>query len=428
MKRFGIYIIIILFLIPAAFFWRGCKATYFNFDTRNMAFLYNPGITMLHPECFVYHQNDSVSLMFFKINTNELYFNTQSKEFFNKARIHVHYRLLDAAGKNEIIDSATVSYFIQRSMKQTKFITYIPIRTGKLQKYTLEVLYMDYFRHRGSQTLLTFDKASESASQNFFLSSTQIKEPWFQNTFNENDEIKIKYERRVISKLFIKYFKKEFPMPLPPFSTKKITPELLKPDSIWSISYNDSTVFKAQKKGMYFIQTDSTKADGMAIFNFGNYYPEIKEAEDLIKPIRFLTTKKKYEQYNAYENIKVALDDFWLNATGNVTRSKELIRIYYNRIQMANKYFVSYTEGWKTDRGMIYTIFGSPGIIYKSENMEKWIYGEKSNIQSLNFTFEKVDNPYSDNDYILNRHDIYKTSWFQAVEVWRNGRAYAVEN
>lgn len=428
MKRFCIYIIIILLLIPAGFLLRGCKATYFNFDTRNMAFLYNPGITMLHPESFVYHPNDSVSLLFFKINTSELYFNTQSKEFFNKARLLVHYRLLDAAGKNDILDSATVSYFIQRSLKQSKFITYIPVATAKLQKYTLEVLYMDYFRHRGSQTIITFDKASESAPQNFFLSSSQFKEPWFQNTFNETDDVKIKYDRKQISVLYFKYFKKEFAMPLPPFSTKKITPEILKPDSVWSVAYTDSTVFKLSKKGMYFIQTDSCRTDGMTIYNFGSYYPEIKEAEELLKPIRFLTTKKKYEQFNAYENIKMALDDFWLNTTGNVTRSKELIRIYYNRIQLANKYFASYTDGWKTDRGMIYTVFGSPGIIYKSENMEKWIYGEKSNIQSLNFTFEKVDNSYSDNDYSLKRNDIYKTSWFQAVDVWRNGRAYAVEN
>lgn len=427
MKKLFVCVVFIIFF-SAAFLFKGCKTSYLNFDTRNMAFLYNPGVTVLHPECFVYHPSDTLSLLFFKINTNELFFNTQSKEFFNKARLQVHYRLLDSGSKNELVDSATVSYFIQRGSKQNRFITYIPVSTPKPGKYTIEVIYMDYFRHRGSQAILYFDKALLSAPQNFFLSSDQLKEPCFRSTFHEHDLIKIRYDRQPVSKLFVKHYKKDFPLPLPPFSTKKITAEFLKPDSVWSIAYSDSTVMKLTERGMYFIQADTSKADGLTLFHFGAYYPEVKEAEELIKPIRFLTTKKKYEELNTYENAKIALDDFWLATTGNVARSKELIRIYYNRIQLANKFFLSYTEGWKTDRGMIYTVFGSPGIIYKSENTEKWIYGDRTNQPSMNFIFEKTENPFSDNDYILSRNDIYKMSWFQAVDVWRNGRAYSVEN
>ncbi len=427
MKKIFAAIIIIL-CFTTAFLLKGCRTTFFNFDTRNMSFLYNPSVTLLHPECFVYHSSDTLSLLFFKINTNELFFNTQSKDFFNKARIQVHYRLLDAAKNDELLDSATVSYFIQRGAKQGKFITYIPIHTSHLQKYTLEVIYIDFFRHRGSQSILSFDKSTLNSPQNFFLSSEQLKEPWFQNTFHEDDLIKIRYDRQPISKIFVKYYNITSPLPLPPFSTKKMVSEKLIPDSIWTIPYNDSTIFRLVQKGMYFIQTDTTKSDGLTLLNFGKFYPEIKEAEELIKPIRFLTTKKKFEELNTYENSKIALDDFWLKLTGTVAHSKELLRIYYSRIQLANKFFVSYTEGWKTDRGMIYTVFGSPGTIFKSDNMEKWIYGERTNQPSMNFTFEKVDNTFSENDYVLIRNDIYKTSWFQAVDVWRNGKAYSVEN
>ncbi|MBI5219397.1 MAG: GWxTD domain-containing protein [Bacteroidia bacterium] len=392
-----------------------------------MAFLYNPGATSIHPDCFIYHNSDSTSLLFFRINTMELYFNNQAKEMFNKARIQVHYRLLNASDNN-LIDSSTVSYVIQKNQKQDKFITYIPLHTNRPIKYAIEVLFLDYFRHKGNQSIMLFDKNNYSSAQNYFLSSAKNKEPFYKNIFTEDDEIKIRYDRKKIGKIHVKHYYKEFPLPTPPFSSKKTEPLQLKPDTIWSLEYSDTALLKLPLQGIYYIQTDTTKNEGMTLFNFGKHYPQMKTAEELIKPIKFLTTKKKFEELKAYENPKLAVDEFWLNSTGNVPRSKELIRIFYNRIQLANHYFTSYIEGWKTDRGMIYTIFGPPATIYKSLNMEKWIYGEMTNMPSMNFTFEKTDNPFTENDYILYRNEIYKTSWFQAIDVWRNGRAYSVEN
>jgi len=393
-----------------------------------MAFMYNPGATTIHPDYSIYHPNDSVSLLFFSVKINELLFNTQHKDFLNKARIQIHYRLLNAEGKNELLDSTTVSYFIQRNSKQDKFVTYIPFRTEKLQKYTLEIMMMDYFRHRANQTFVTFNKSMQNAPQNFFLVNAKTKSPCFTNIVNASDEIKIKYERKQTDVLYCKLYKKNFPMPLPPYSGKRIEPEEFLPDTSWTISYNDSTVLTFPEEGLYFIQADTSLNDGMTLLNFGLHFPQMKKAEEMMLPVRFLTSNKKYKELLAKENMKLALDEFWLNATGNIARSKELIRIFYSRIHMANIFFTSYTQGWKTDRGMIYSIFGPPPTMYKSENMERWIYGDRTNLPALQFTFEKIENPYSDNDYILQRNDNYKTIWFQAIDVWRNGRVFSIGN
>ncbi len=90
----------------------------------------------------------------------------------------------------------------------------------------------------------------------------------------------------------------------------------------------------------------------------------------------------------------------------------------------ANAHFSSYLEGWKTDRGMIYLIYGSPNTIYRTANTENWIYGDASNINSLQFMFVRVDNPFSDNDFSLERSGNYRQQWYMAVDVWRQGRAY----
>ena len=46
------------------------------------------------------------------------------------------------------------------------------------------------------------------------------------------------------------------------------------------------------------------------------------------------------------------------NHDKSLERAKELIKNYYGRLQHANLFFTSYLEGWKTDRGMIFMIFG----------------------------------------------------------------------
>ena len=109
---------------------------------------------------------------------------------------------------------------------------------------------------------------------------------------------------------------------------------------------------------------------------------------------------------------------------GNQEKTRSLIKKYYGRVIEANKYFSSYTEGWRTDRGMIYILFGSPGTVYKSAESESWIYGTPNSTLALNFFFIKVNNPFTDNDYTLSRSPTYESSWYRAVEIWRQGRVY----
>ncbi|MGZ4158392.1 MAG: GWxTD domain-containing protein, partial [Bacteroidia bacterium] len=119
-----------------------------------------------------------------------------------------------------------------------------------------------------------------------------------------------------------------------------------------------------------------------------------------------------------------SIEKFWLACTGSQDRAKEIIRKYYNRVKDANLFFTSYIEGWKTDRGMIYLIYGAPNVIYRTANAEVWTYGEENNINSLSYSFLKVNNPFSDNDYTLERSSVYKQSWGSAVDIWRQGRTY----
>jgi GWxTD domain-containing protein len=121
---------------------------------------------------------------------------------------------------------------------------------------------------------------------------------------------------------------------------------------------------------------------------------------------------------------KDAVDKFWLNKINSNERARNLIINYYSRVQLANDLFTSHVEGWKTDRGLISIIFGSPNYVRKNKHYETWIYGNDHNSNTIKFTFEKIKNPFSSNDFFLKRSYAYKTPWYIAVENWRSGKVY----
>jgi GWxTD domain-containing protein len=75
--------------------------------------------------------------------------------------------------------------------------------------------------------------------------------------------------------------------------------------------------------------------------------------------------------------------NFWKkkDPTPNTERN-ELMEEYYSRVEYANKHFGRFTEGWKSDMGMVYIIFGVPSNIdsqpfpIDSKPREVWTYYE----------------------------------------------------
>ena len=96
-----------------------------------------------------------------------------------------------------------------------------------------------------------------------------------------------------------------------------------------------------------------------------------------------------------------------------------MIQKFYGRVVDANVFFTSYHEGWKTDRGLIYLVYGPPKIVYRGDGIEEWLYGEKGNSNSIRFQFLKVVNPFTDNDYSLVKSPSYKEKWYNIVNTWR---------
>jgi GWxTD domain-containing protein len=221
--------------------------------------------------------------------------------------------------------------------------------------------------------------------------------------------------------LTINYYHEFHSLAAPPFSSVAFPTFNLKPDSSFRVvvSKNMSDTFSLQGQGLYHIPVEPASRIGLSLIRPVNGYPFLNSAEQMIHCARYIMTNKEFRNCIEAADKKTAIDAFWLDISGNPARARSMMADYYRRVEEANKLFVSDTEGWKTDRGMIYIIFGPPDIANRSDRIETWTYGEMGYSRSLVFQFRKYDNPFSDMDYRLERLPNYKDPWYTAVNQWR---------
>jgi GWxTD domain-containing protein len=113
----------------------------------------------------------------------------------------------------------------------------------------------------------------------------------------------------------------------------------------------------------------------------GNILADINMA---VRQLRYVANREdldKIENGQTSDEKQKLFETFWKNldpSTGTVRN--EAFDEYYARINYANLNFKSYQEGWLTDKGMVYVIYGEPYSIDKqsnygdNKNYERWIY------------------------------------------------------
>ena len=388
--------------------------------------LYNPFIYRLHPEYFIYEQSPQKTVLYTKIYLSEIKFVPLGSRKKYSGKINIEYRIYADANTQQVLDSASASFKVRKQPNQNNIISYLQLKDYGREQYFLEIITTDVYRRAGVRTYIKVDKNNINSSQKFLVVSKKNNQVYFKNFFRPEHYFSIKHNPPVDS-LYIKYYKKDVPMPYPPFSDKKRPNINTTPDSIWSVSGKESFQFHEEKPGFYFIQVDTTQPGGLPMLNPGPYFPYVKTSLDMVKPLQYLCSEEEYQELINSSNKKLSVDRFWLDCAGdNTARARELIRIYYNRTLYANVYFTSFTQGWRTDRGMIYIMFGPPKTVKNYPDREIWLYHDKLNFRVLQFVFKKVENSYTDNDYVLERHIDFRSFWFQSIKSWREGKVYSV--
>lgn len=421
MLKFTTYTLFSLLILSAFAHCTSSKEAYHSKEN-----LYKKTNQELHTKLLAYHISDSVTQIYFSFdNENLLYKRPDTTNSFYAA-VKIKYFTYTNAKTRQLLDSGSVTILDRQSdkldLKNLRGSLFSKCRIG--QTYICEVFVFDLNKKTKIPYVFTIDKTTSGTRQSFLIQKTEGSNI-YDYYLKAGDTVVIKSFINAENNFVVDYFKRDFPIAPPPFSLVERAAFNYKPDSFFVISKSRGLLkVVIPPKGFYHIVTDKESKKGLTLYSVDASYPGIKDETEMIKCVRYITTTEEYNALLNSENKKHAIDEFWKEKGGSNERAKELLRKYYSRVQHANKLFTSFQQGWQTDRGMIYIVFGAPTKMYKYANNETWVYGSETQANSIRFSFLKVINPFTENDFVLERNEYFKFPWHQAVSGWKEGRVY----
>ncbi len=390
----------------------------------NFAHLYNSELSVVQPEYSIFHhQTDSTKLIMY-INPDELLYVRDATEDFFTSRFQLSWYLFENFESRNLSDSAKIVFSDTLTVDLKPYIE----RTVKLAtppglRYTLFTEFEDLNRRTRHQDALTLDKSHPYTSQFFVFSENENSKSTAPFFLSSQKNFEITYAEALNFELSAYLYPTHDIIPVPPFvvidSKVKHLPELVADTSFVLDFRNGKSSLFTSLKGLYHFHEKGNSELGFVAYAFHPGFPNVSDSDDVLRSLRYITSADEYQQLFTYNDSRLAIERFWNRSAGNPDRARELISRYYNRVNNANILFTSFVPGWQTDRGMIYIIFGPPHSVFKTENTETWRYTEGMNVPSATFTFNRINNKYSPNHYVLERDQSYRSTWNHAVSIWR---------
>jgi GWxTD domain-containing protein len=416
-----------------------CRSSQTSVDSKDLSYLYNPTKNPISPRYNFVRKTDNTADFSVKFFASDLFFSEANPRGVPMAMILVTIKLYNVTSGTTLSDTAVMNLSIVKETGKNEYVYTTELKVEQGQKYMTEVKILDKLRLSVVQAFVPFNTLSEFNKYNYMARGHFDKNQLFNPVLKQNEYVNLVYTRGPADSLYVSYYEPFKPIPDPP---SMLLPEKTldyPPDTTFVLPYSVAQPVMFPRKGIYLCSVKKELKDGFTFLNLGQEYPSMTSPETMIDPLAYLASQDEMNAMRTALKPKMALDDFWIKLGGNVDKSRELIRIYYTRVLYANYYFTSYKEGWRSERGMIYIIYGPPDKVYKSAEGESWGYrkpflrsswGGRFSVKEdyIFFNFRKKDNIFSDNDYFLSRSETLITFWDQAISSWRKGLVFRLDN
>ncbi|HKK58871.1 MAG TPA: GWxTD domain-containing protein [Salinivirga sp.] len=382
----------------------GCKTYYQPISERNFSHLYNPMHTDIHPVLMLNRVAPDSSVIFLHIPVSDIAFPEFKRREDQVAGVAIEYFLVDSAGANMFRDSGSVKY----AQPQKPATNFLQLQLGFAHhpdsvKY-VDLRIQDLLSELETNEVVRLRNDHMGNPQRYFAYFNDKKYPFTRTIAAEGDSVKVNYRGENDSLwVFHLTYNRKASLPF---------------DTAYKFSKNDFLRFSIS--GSYVINSDSTLNGGLRYVVSNPYFPAIRQARQMLGPIRYLINGKEWRQINQLSP-KHAVDTFWLKAAPDAEKAKQLIQVFYNRVQLANIKFSSHRAGWKTDMGKVITLAGLPDEVQLTDTSEHWFYYIGKN--------EKLKIPFAYNDslgeYQLNRNDSLMNGFLMHhINGWRKGKFY----
>ncbi len=288
------------------------------------------------------------------------------------------------------------SYAFEASKKDTGFLV-LRIASKELDEIYSYIINLDAF-------------------SSFIISESKITIPIIKPYTSVLSNLKLAKLTGELSTFNAKFYTTKFSPSLPPMASLQSKNSLGEADTTYTITLATGT------EGLYAIGTSTNKKPLSYFRIVSKKYPHLASIDEIIEASIFLFTKKEKKKIVNSSNPKQEYDAFWLENTGSSDRARKMISAYFQRVKESNQLFTSFKQGWKTDMGMIYIIFGPPSKVFRSDKGIEWVYKKTYELPNLNFEFDLKEGDFDTEIFELQRNLAYQNSWFRAIDLWRKGR------
>ncbi len=384
---------------------------------RNQAYLYAKQSAVPTIWAKVFHISADSSDIFIRLDNKYIQYDTAS--IAHLTTIATLFEEQEDKRTMIVRDSTINSFNIKRNPKDNLLTLAQKIAIPEGKNYVVQLQLMDRLSKRLFKKTVEINKNDAYNEQNFLLTDVSNgNKIIFKNYAKIGQTIKVRYRNGALP-LEVKHYAPSKKLAPPPFVVRqdkeKFTPTMKKDV--------ENGQFLLEERGMYFVKVKNEEVKtGINLMAVEKNYPKLTQAADLVEVLRYITKTEEYKRMINSDRPKIQVDDFWLARAGSRDRGRILIKEFYGRVQRANQFFTTYKEGWKTDRGLIYIIYGVPQMVVKRNTYEQWIY-ESPNMQQqqLQFIFHHQPIPFTSERYLLRRDRFFEESWHRAVYEWRKG-------
>ncbi|MBC7919777.1 MAG: GWxTD domain-containing protein [Ferruginibacter sp.] len=366
--------------------------------------------------------NGTSTRVFLELDIKRLYGETAPVGKFT-SQFTVGYVLLADYGSKDVLLRANVPLAAETVQSRGKLLV-VPFDLAKPANVPNAVLFIEVSDlSTGQKTVhdapLRF--AANKISDRFAVFGRDGKLPLMRNYAYLNDTVQIRNLSGTEKTLYGFRYNHEFEPAFSPMAVSARSPKkTLSIDSSFRVRTNVPLVLDQAK--LYYFVEDTSDVYGISLLGVDGRFPRYTRPEQLTKPLVYVSTNDEVKELEKPREPKKTLDKYWLRlATGNQQTARRTIRAYYRRVETANRWFTTYKEGWKTDMGMVYVVFGPPNKVVRSKDKEVWTYTQSANFSEINFNFVKRPNQFAEEQYELIRYVEYEPIWYPTVEEWRTG-------
>jgi len=363
-------------------------------------------------------------------------FITQYKVASNGDRVKVYLRFILNSGNVKISDYR-LSYDIRASYIDEKTINsgVVIDSTNVLDIAFRQYVYSFEFDKQANDNLVVIDfyntvrdkhfsldlplKFREWTPTPFLLFQADKEIPYFDKYINQDYPVRVVNVFDPSDKYEINGVNSNKLVAMPPFDdTEMLVASDIPMDTLYGVTNGEE--FRFYNNGFHTIRSSSSDM-ALGILVTDKVHPYFDNYRDLMDPLIYVSTNDELKKMKTASDGRQAFEEFVNNTiSANEQVGKDFVKYYYRRVRKSARLFSENQDGWKTDSGMIYQIFGNPAQVFRNESTELWVYPSSSG-RRLRYIFDIIVEDGIIKHKLI-RANRYRENWMRAVTQWRSGR------